>query len=120
MRSLLFIVTSLGLIGLAFWAYHENFLTQRMLTKTKDLQFEIVQSRARLRVLRAEWAYLNRPERLRDLAILNFDRLGLFSLSSDHFGRADQVAYPFSEPLLEVQPASAIASAPAATAEMRP
>ena len=116
MRSMLFIVTSLSLIGLAFWAYHENFLTQRMLTKTKDLQFEIVQSRARLRVLRAEWAYLNRPERLRDLVILNFDRLGLFSLSSDHFGRADQVAYPLSEPLLEVQPASA----PAATAEMRP
>ena len=116
MRSLLFIVTSLSLIGLAFWAYHENFLTQRMLTKTKGLQFEIVQSRARLRVLRAEWAYLNRPERLRDLAILNFDRLGLFSLSSDHFGRADQVAYSLSEPLLEVQPASALA----ATAEARP
>ena len=120
MRSLLFIVTSLGLIGLAFWAYHENFLTQRMLTKTKDLQFEIVQSRARLRVLRAEWAYLNRPERLRDLVILNFDRLGLFSLSSDHFGRADQVASPLSKPLLEVQSTSAAASAPTATAEMRP
>ena len=84
------------------------------------MQFEIVQSRARLRVLRAEWAYLNRPERLRDLAILNFDRLGLFSLSSDNFGRADQVAYPLSEPLLEVQPASALVSAPAATTEMRP
>ena len=120
MRSMLFIVTSLSLIGLAFWAYHENFLTQRMLTKTKDLQFEIVQSRARLRVLRAEWAYLNRPERLRDLVILNFDRLGLFSLSSDHFGRADQVAYPLSKPLLEVQSTSASAFAPTATAEMRP
>ncbi|MDG2403861.1 MAG: cell division protein FtsL, partial [Paracoccaceae bacterium] len=97
-------------------AYHENFLTQRMLTKTKNLHFEIVQSRARLRVLRAEWAYLNRPERLNDLANLNFDRLGLFSLSSDHFGRADQVAYPPSVSLPKVQPASALAP----SAEVRP
>ena len=67
MRSLFYIVTALGLIGLAFWAYHENFLTQRMLTKTEQLQTEIGQSRAKLRVWRARWGYLNGPQRLRDL-----------------------------------------------------
>ena len=106
MRSLLFILTSLVLIGLASWAYNENYLTQKLLKQSAQLQLEIVQSRARLRVLRAEWAYLNRPERLRDLAILNFDRLHLFPLSSDHFGRTDQVAYPQIGILPVIQPAS--------------
>lgn len=106
MRSLLFILTSLVLIGLASWAYNENYLTQKLLKQSAQLQLEIVQSRARLRVLRAEWAYLNRPERLRDLAILNFDRLHLFPLSSDHFGRTDQVAYPRTGILPVIQPVS--------------
>ena len=109
MRSLFYITSALGLIALAFWAYHENFLTQRMLTKTEQLQTEIGQSRAKLRVLRAEWAYLNRPERLRDLVALNFDRLHLFPLSSSHFGRTDQVAYPRLEERDLVQPVAASA-----------
>ncbi len=94
MRSLLFVLTALSVIGLAFWAYHENYTTQEAQARAEQLQRDIGQTRQRLRMLRAEWAYLNRPDRLRDLVDLNYDRLGLLPLQPFQFGKIDQVAYP--------------------------
>ena len=101
MRNLLFVLTAFLVIGLAFWAYRENYATQAALDEADDLRSEIRAAHARLAVLRAEWAYLNRPERLRDLADLNFDRLGLLPLRPEQFGRVGEVAYP-PDPLLEL------------------
>lgn len=97
MRSFLYVMTAFAVIGLAFWAYHENYKTQEAIEKTARLQREIGADRARLSVLRAEWAYLNRPDRLRDLAELNFDRLGLLPLRPGHFGNVDQVEFPVQD-----------------------
>lgn len=94
MRSLLYIMTAMAVIGLAVWAYRENYQTQQVINETEDLQRQIGAARSRLAVLRAEWAYLNRPDRLRDLAELNFDSLQLLPLRPDQFGKADQVSYP--------------------------
>jgi len=94
MKMLLYIVTACAVIGLAFWAYHENYKTQGALGEVASLQRDIQTARARLGVLKAEWAYLNRPNRLRDLAELNFERLGLLPLRPDQFGRIDQISYP--------------------------
>jgi hypothetical protein len=58
------------------------------------LQQQIAHERERLGVLRAEWAYLNRPERLRDLVDMNYDALGLLPLMPDHFAEVELVAYP--------------------------
>lgn len=102
MRTLLLIMTACGVIGLAFWAYRENYATQQELARLDDLQYDIGQARARLSVLRAEWAYLNRPDRLRELADLNFERLGLLPLRPDQFGRADQVAFPVVQEILPI------------------
>ncbi|MBY6137082.1 hypothetical protein KUV61_14705 [Nocardioides marinus] len=94
MKSLLYVATCLTVLALAFWAYRENYATQEVLKETRALRQQIGAAKVRLGVLRAEWAYLNRPERLRDLAELNFDRLGLLPLRPDQFGRVDEVSYP--------------------------
>lgn len=93
MKSVLYVLTALAVFGLALWAYHENYRTQQVLRETRLLQHQIGEAQARLSVLRAEWAYLNRPDRLRELADLNFERLGLLPLRADQFGRVDQIAY---------------------------
>ena len=68
MRTLLFIVTAMAVIALAFWAYRENYATQGALAETRELRREIRDAHERLSMLKAEWAYLNRPDRLRELA----------------------------------------------------
>lgn len=94
MRTILFTLPALAVMGLAFWAYTENFETQKALSRLERLQRQIGTERETLAVLRAEWAYLNRPSRLRDLAELNFDRLRLLPLAPEQFARVDQIPYP--------------------------
>jgi hypothetical protein len=98
MRSFFFVFTGIFVMVLAVWAYRQNYETQASLRDVKALRVEIAELRERAGILRAEWAYLNRPERLADLADMNFDRLGLLPLRPDHFGHIDQITYPI-EPL---------------------
>ncbi len=94
MRTVLYALSFLAVMGLAFWAYRENYATQKTLNTVEALQAEIAGLREALAVQRAEWAYLNRPDRLRELATINFDRLGLLPFEPEQFGQPDQVAYP--------------------------
>ena len=94
MRTLIYALAAFAVIGLAYWAYNENYATQDALRRVEELQKKIGESREKLSVLKAEWAYLNRPERLRELADLNYDSLRLMPLMADHFGDVEQVAYP--------------------------
>ncbi|MFY0690855.1 MAG: cell division protein FtsL [Paracoccaceae bacterium] len=94
MRGLLYATSALIVMGLAYWAYFENYRTQDALREASRLQREIGEARETLNVLEAEWAYLNRPDRLRDLADLNFEALQLLPISAHHFGEVEYVAYP--------------------------
>jgi len=100
-RGFIFVMSALAVMGLALWAYQENYKTQQALREVRNLHAEIGAAHSRIGVLRAEWAYLNRPDRLRDLADLNFDRLGLLPILPEAFGTIDQVAYPLPD-LLQI------------------
>ena len=94
MRGCLYVFSVFGVIALAFWAYQENYKTQAALRDVRGLNAQIGAAHARINVLDAEWAYLNRPDRLRDLVEFNFSRLGLLPLSPDAFSGVDHVTYP--------------------------
>ena len=86
MRNLFYIITFGLIITLACWAYQENVKTQMAMKKSEELQAEIGKARAKLAVLKAEWAYLNRPERLIHLTNLGFDQLKLGPIRAENFG----------------------------------
>lgn len=94
MRPMLYILSAMMLLVLAFWAYRENYATQRALRDLAQLQDDIAGLREDIAMQRAEWAYLNRPERLKELATVNFDRLLLLPLEPEQLAEGRTVAYP--------------------------
>lgn len=94
MRPLIAVLTLFSVMALAFWAYRENYATQASLREMDRLRTEIADLREALTLQRAEWAYLNRPERLRDLVALNFERVPLLPLEPTQFRSIGDVAMP--------------------------
>ena len=93
MRSFIYALTFACLVGLAFWAYQENIKTKHAIANTEKLQKEIGIAQASLSILRAEWAYLNRPDRLTELVDLNFGRLQLVPLRASNFLDVDEINF---------------------------
>lgn len=94
MKSILYLLVAMVVMGLAFWAYRENYRTQDALNEMEAVQREIAGLREQLVVLRAEWAYLNRPARLRELVRLNADKLQLDPITADQFIESSKIDYP--------------------------
>lgn len=97
MRTFLYLSASALLVGFAFWAYRVNYDTQEAVRRVEDLRARIAFEREALSVLNAEWAYLNRPDRLRALAEANFPDLQLMPMTADHFGEVAEVPMPVEE-----------------------
>ena len=100
MRALLYVFAFLGVLGLGSWAYSENYAMRAKLSDVRGLNAEIAGLRDSLSTQRAEWAYLNRPNRLRELVNLNFERLRLGPMEPLQLGLAKTVAYPPAPPVL--------------------
>jgi hypothetical protein len=93
-RPLLSFLTLAALMALAVWAYRENYATQAGLRRLAALEREVAGLHEALAVQRAEWAYLNRPDRLRDLVAMNFDRVPLLPFDPAQFAGLDEVPAP--------------------------
>ena len=101
MKSLLLVVGLFLVMLFATWAYRVNDQTRDAMDRVAKLQREIRSERETLAVLHAEWAYLNRPDRLLALSEKHFTELQLMPLHPDHFSDLVKVAYPSPEdPLL--------------------
>ena len=100
MRGVMWFLTAAAVIALAFWAYRETHATQQAKAELRQLQRDIARLNEALAVQRAEWAFLNRPDRLRELVELNFGRLMLMPMMPEQFGRIDEVSFPPPPPLL--------------------
>lgn len=110
MRGLGYLLGVLAVIGLAVWAYGQNHQTQQAMNEARELRREIRHLNDAIDVQRAEWAFLNRPDRLRQLVEMNFERLGLIVMTADRFGQIGEIAYPLPAALAD----------PLATAEVQP
>ncbi|MFN3642904.1 MAG: cell division protein FtsL [Gemmobacter sp.] len=103
LRTALSLAAAVAVMALAFWAYRENYATQQALKDQRAVQREIAGLREAIAVQRAEWAYLNRPDRLADLAAASFDRLGLLPMTAEAFATIAAIPAPQPpEPLVPV------------------
>lgn len=94
MKAVLYLSAVVLLAVCATWAYRVNYATQDALNHIADLRGEIAEEREALAVLRAEWAYLNRPDRLRELVAANAEALGLVELAPEQFGEVSEAPFP--------------------------
>ena len=94
MKLLLRLSAIVMVVVCATWAYRVNYATQEAMNRVADLEEAIAAEREALAVLNAEWAYLNRPDRLRALVAENAEALGLVELTPEHFGEVAMAAYP--------------------------
>lgn len=101
MRSAVLILSFLAMLASGFWAYRENYATKEALRRVDSLQSEIAALTEAIAVQRAEWAYLNRPDRLSELVAANFDRLGLLPMLPEQFAETRQLPAPVAPAMIE-------------------
>ena len=84
MRITLFISFFVFCVISAIWAYQMNYETRDKKKKIIEINRNINFTLDRIDLLNAEWAFLNSPERLSQLADENFLKLNLIPLSKNN------------------------------------
>jgi hypothetical protein len=114
MRTAAHFLAAAVVAAMAFWAYRVNYDTQAALDRVDALRAEIARERDAIRVLEAEWAWLNAPERLQRLVDANAAALGLEPMSGERYADIAEIPLP-QEPEPEPEPETL-----AAATEARP
>ena len=85
LKFLLFgtLIASTFVLGL--WAYKLNYDSRAANQRVKELEKSILSANKQFKILNAEWAHLNRPDRLRKLAEYYFFELRLTPINPDDF-----------------------------------
>ena len=88
-----------GIIGaMAFGLYQVKHAVQAREDELARLNRDLIASEEAIRVLRAEWSYLNRPERLARLA---GDHLALAPMAAQQIGGFERLSEPQSNRQLD-------------------
>ena len=85
LRFVFFVIIFLMTFGLGSWAYKINYESRAANQRVKDLERSILLNEKEIKILNAEWAYLNNPERLRKLVEYYFLELRLSPINPDDF-----------------------------------
>ena len=85
LRFLLFGTLIGSTFALGLWAYKINYDSRAAAQRVKELEKSILSANKQFKILNAEWAHLNRPDRLRKLAEYYFFELRLTPINPDDF-----------------------------------
>ena len=84
-RFIFFVILIVSTFALGFWAYKINYDSRAADQRVKMLEKSILLANKQFKILNAEWAHLNRPERLRKLVEYYFLELRLNPINPDDF-----------------------------------
>ena len=84
-RFLLFAIVMISTFGLGSWAYKINYESRAASQRVKSLEKAILSAKKERKILEAEWAHLNNPDRLRKLVEYYFMELRLTPINPDDF-----------------------------------
>ena len=98
LRFLLFGTLIASTFALGLWAYKINYDSRAANQRVKELEKSILSANKHFKILNAEWAHLNRPDRLRKLTEYYFSELRLTPINPDDFNSFSDVYWgQFSE-----------------------
>ncbi len=84
-KKLTLIFSLIFTLSLGLWAYKTNYASRSALLRVETINKQIDYERYQIKTLKAEWEFLNRPERLRKLVEYYFDELRLMPISPQNF-----------------------------------
>ena len=83
MRRFVTIASSVLAVALALSIYPIENQVRQLERRLADLDGDLLANRQAIQVLKAEWSYLNRPERLQALAARHVEAIALAPVSPD-------------------------------------